>query len=395
PERKVEVFLPVRMDSGSTEIFRGYRVQHNSWRGPYKGGIRYHPEANEEEVMLLASLMTIKSAALDLPLGGAKGGIIVDPKKLSQGELERLTRQFSRRIADVIGPRRDIPAPDVNTNPEIMHWMREEYERFTGTTAPGVVTGKKIEDGGSELRNEATGVGGGYVFEAVVRQHPELSGKEPKDITVAIQGFGNVGSSAAQYLSRHGYKIVALSASTGGVYHADGFDLAKVTSDKLRQGAVGETCPCEGGVCRYQECRAISNEELLELNADVLIPAAIDNQITEANASRIKARVVLELANNPTTPGADAMLNNHNVWVIPDVLANAGGVTVSYFEWQQNLAGEHWSQDAVAAKLKASMLAALDAVGERRARYQVDFRTATYVLALERLQISNPGKSLM
>ena len=382
PERIVEVTVPLERQ-GKIELFHGYRVQHSSRRGPYKGGLRYHPDVDLSEARLLASLMTWKNAVLDLPLGGGKGGIGVDPATLSSAELEQLTRAFTRRIAPVIGPEQDIPAPDVNTNPQIMDWIRDEYEGVVGHSALGVVTGKPLEAGGSAGREQATGEGG----VTVLLQTLKKLGRAPTGMRVAVQGFGNVGAHLALALEREGFTVVAVSDSVGGIYHPEGLHV-KETYHAIRWGGetLQKTCYCAPGGCSLEDCQVLTNQDLLELNVDILAPAAIDNQLTKANAARIKAPIILEMANNPTTPEANEILEQDGHLLIPDILANAGGVTVSYFEWLQNNNNEHWSEADVLAKLRERMATATETIWERKEHEGVSFRQAAFLIALERVQ---------
>lgn len=386
PDRVVEVSIPVLMDNGSVQIFTGYRSQHNNTLGVYKGGIRYHPGVTVEEVKALALWMTIKTAAVNIPLGGGKGGVIVNPKELSEGELERLSRGYMRQMWPVLGSDKDVPAPDVYTNAQIMNWMREEFEEIIGKKDPGVITGKPVEQGGSEGRSYATAQGGVYVTQ-------ELATKmnwKPGETTVAIQGFGNAGSHMAQILHNLGYKIVAVSDSKGGVYAEDGIDPVKALEIKEAGGMLG--CYCVGTVCSLEDevsddgpCRKISNEALLELEVDILVPAALENVITKENAGNIKAKAIIELANGPTTPEADDILKEKEIIVVPDVLANAGGVTVSYFEWKQNVDSEHWTEDVVIERLETIMRDAFDDIWKKKEEHAIDMRTAAFAVALERI----------
>lgn len=386
PDRVIEVSIPVEMDDGRKEVFHGYRIQHNNMRGPYKGGIRFHPKVNMEEVKALSFWMTIKNAVVDVPFGGGKGGITVDPKKLSEGELERLTRAFTRELAPYIGPEIDVPAPDVNTSAKIMAWIRDEYSNVVGKDSPAVVTGKPVEKGGSQGRTEATGLGGFYVLSEIMRQ----TGRTHRGASVAIQGFGNVGSYLAGYLKDAGYKIVALSDSKGGIYVAKGIpDLKAVAECKERSGRLAG-CYCVGSVCDLSNMerlggRDISSSEVLELPVDILAPAALEDAITGKNAENIQAGIVLEMANGPTTSEADEILRKKHVLVIPDVLANSGGVAVSYYEWYQNMHGESWEKDDVFAKLKEKMESAARSVHEASKEYSVSLRDAAYIVALKRL----------
>lgn len=370
PQREIVVSIPVRMDDGSLKFFEGYRVQHNNARGPYKGGIRFHPEADLDEVRALAFWMTMKTAVAGMPMGGGKGGITVDPKQLSKGELERLSRGWVRLLWRDLGPDIDVPAPDVNTTPEIMQWMTDEYEKLSGDTTRATFTGKPIEYGGSEGRTVATGLGGYYVFSAL-QKHIGIV----EDASVAIQGMGNVGGHAAKIFHEHGYKVVAMSDSKSGIYNPEGLDPNEVEAFKKERGSL------KG----YANAKDISNEELLELPVDVLIPAALENQITDINASRIQAKVVLELANGPTTPDADDALFARGITVVPDILANAGGVIVSTFEWEQNRKGEHWDEAKVLERLQTTLSEQSQAVWERALSLKISLRTAAFVVALERL----------
>ncbi len=386
PDRIVEVSLPMKMDDGSVQSFEGFRVQHNNARGPYKGGLRYHPKVDMDEVKALSFWMTMKNAIVDVPFGGGKGGIAVDPKKLSAAELERLTREFARKLAPVIGPEIDVPAPDVNTNGTIMGWIRDEYEKEVGKDSPAVITGKSLKDGGSEGRTEATGQGGRYALDAFMR----LRERSPRGMTVAIQGFGNVGSYLARYLQESGFTIVALSDSKGGIYVPNGItDLGAIEQCKEKSGKVAG-CYCVGSVCDISNMeqmggKDISPEDVLTLPVDVVVPAALENAITEKNAGDIKASIVLEMANGPTTREADEILREKDVMVIPDVLANAGGVAVSYFEWYQNMHNEKWTKADVFSKLKEKMDSASEEVDEASKKYKVSLRDAAYIVALERL----------
>ena len=374
PEREVRVAIPVKMDDGHTRMFEGYRVQHNSARGPYKGGIRFHPQTEMNEVKALALWMTMKTAVANLPMGGGKGGVTVDPKKLSATELENLSRGWVRRLVQIIGPRRDVPAPDMNTNPQIMAWMVDEYEKLTGDKTRATFTGKPLTHGGSEGRGEATGRGGWFVFDAL-REAVGLS----RECTVAVQGMGNVGSNAARIFRENGAKIIAMSDSKGGVCDENGLDPAAVEAYKKKHGSLA-------GFSASSGTRVITNAELLELECDVLVPAALEHQIVAENAPRIKARMILELANGPTTPEADDILLNNRILVVPDILANAGGVAVSTFEWEQNLIGEHWSEQDVVEKLRVQLSREAANVHTRAAALHTDLRRAAFIIALERLQ---------
>jgi glutamate dehydrogenase len=387
PERSITVSLSFKKDNGEIETTTGYRIQHNSILGPYKGGIRYHHEVSMDEIKAFSILMTMKNAVIDIPLGGGKGGITINPKQLSEHELETLTRLFTRRLGTAIGPTIDVPAPDVNTNPKIMAWIADEYGKVTGAPSPAVVTGKPLDKGGSEGRNEATGLGGSYVL---LRMLEKLN-KNPKDVTVAIQGFGNVGRFVANFLQKAGCKIVALSDSKGGIYIPDGIgDIEQVEKCKEEKGYLAG-CYCVGSVCdiKYKEHlkgQDITPEELLELPVDILIPAALENVIHKQNADKIKASIILEMANSPTTLEADEILTHKGFTLIPDILANAGGVTVSYYEWYQNIHNEKWSKDEVFAKLKKQMDSATDAVVEQAKEHKTTLREGAYIVALKRLE---------
>jgi len=380
PKAVLQVSIPVRMDDGSLRVFDGYRVRHNDARGPTKGGIRYHPELNPSEVKALALWMTCKCAVVGIPYGGAKGGVIVNPKDLSRLELERLSRGFIEQMADFIGPEKDIPAPDVYTNPMVMGWMADEYSKIHRQYTPAVITGKPIPLGGSLGREDATGRGAYYCIK-------ELEAKKkwkPSEVRVAIQGFGNVGQNVAHFLHADGYKIVAVSDSKGGIYRPEGFDVPSLIHAKNESREL-KSVYCQGSICELIKARQISNEELLELDVDLLIPAALENQITEKNAARLKAPIIFELANGPTTSAADVILAGRKKFVIPDILVNAGGVTVSYFEWVQNKAGYFWPEEEVHAKLKAIMCREFAAVYSLAESHRIDMRTAAYVHALTRI----------
>ncbi len=363
--------IPVVMDDGSTETFVGYRSQYNDALGPYKGGIRYHWNVTEDEVKALSFWMTMKCAVVGLPLGGGKGGIIVNPKELSEGELERLSRGYVRELYQHLGPTKDVPAPDVYTNGQIMAWMLDEYEKLVGEHAPGMITGKPLALGGSRGRDKATAQGGVFVLLEAVKK----MGWEPSKTTVAIQGFGNAGAHMAELLSAEGFQIVATSDSKGGIKSEAGLDVAALDAHKAETGKV------EG----FVGTQTISNEELLELPVDILVPAALENQITQDNAPRVKAKMIVELANGPTTPEADAILFKNGVVVVPDILANAGGVTVSYFEQVQNAANYYWTEDEVAQKLAKIMITAFTEVWAVKEKHNIDLRTAAFVSALGRV----------
>ncbi len=371
PRRELTVHFPVKMDDGSVQVFTGYRVQHNLGRGPAKGGLRYHQDVSLDEVKALAMWMTWKCAVVGIPYGGGKGGVIVDPKRLSAKEVEGLTRRFATEIEVLIGPERDIPAPDVNTNAQVMAWIMDTYSMHQGYTVPGVVTGKPISLGGSEGRNEATARGAVFCIVEAARQ----VGIDLTQSTVAIQGFGNAGSIAARLMQQQGSTVVAVSDSTAGIQNPNGLDVDRVIAWKQEHGSVRG----------FPGSTEVSNAELLELECDVLIPAALEGQITAANAGNVKARIVAEAANGPTTPEADEILHANRVFLIPDILCNAGGVTVSYFEWVQDLNRDHWSEAIVNEKLREIMVRAFGEVQAIAAREQCDNRTAAYLLAVERV----------
>lgn len=436
PQREVHVNIPVQMDDESIRIFQGYRVQYNNARGPYKGGIRYHPSVDLDEVKALAFWMTIKCAVVDIPFGGGKGGIVVDPKALSEAELERVSRAYVRAIADVIGPTLDVPAPDVNTNGKIMGWMMDEFikvkraeffkfaqgdknfldpllatvpqsidhdsvklgKRSAKILSPfalhrlrATFTGKLIADGGSEGREEATGLGGLYVLQTILSKlnlQPttylpcrQAGNSQP---TAAVMGFGNVGYNVTKFLVENRFTVVAVSDSRGGIYVPDGVNPELTLECKKKNGFLAG-CYCSGSVCDLNKGRPITQEELLELPVDILVPAALEGVITKENAEKIKAKVILEMANGPTTPEADALLYRKGITVIPDVLSNSGGVTVSAFEWEQNLNGEHWTKEEVNKKLKQKLENAVDAVWDVSQNLDTDFRTAAFTVALERI----------
>lgn len=380
PQNALLVSIPVRMDDGSLKIFSGYRVRHNDSRGPTKGGIRYHPDVNLDEVKALSFWMTLKCAVMGLPYGGGKGGITVDPKQLSRMELERLSRGYIEQIANFIGPHTDIPAPDVYTNPMIMGWMMDEYSKIVRSHNPGVITGKPIELGGSLGRDDATGRGGYYCIKELER----IRQWNPKEIRVAIQGFGNAGQHVATLLHRDGYKIVAVSDTGGGIYRREGFDVPSLIRMKKESKRV-QAVYCEGSVCEIVPAEQISNEDLLALEVDILIPAALENVIREDNVDKIKAPVIIELANGPTNSKADAVLAKKGTLVVPDILANAGGVTVSYFEWVQNKNGYYWPLEEVHEKLHRIMKREFNYVYDLRQKHNISMRTAAYAHALNRL----------
>jgi glutamate dehydrogenase (NAD(P)+) len=371
PRRQVIVSVPVMMDDGHLRIFEGYRVVYDTSRGPGKGGIRYHPDVNLDECKALAAWMAWKCAVVDVPFGGAKGGVACDPLKLSDGELERITRRYISEIFDLIGPTVDIPAPDVGTSPKVMAWVMDTFSMKKGYVEPGVVTGKPIALGGSGGRLEATGRG--LLFTA--RETLKRIGRELSGSSVAIQGFGNVGSNAARLLHAAGANVVAVSDVTGAIYDPHGLDLPRLMA----------YCRETGSLRGFPGTRPLDNAALLRLDADVLLPAALEGQITRANAAEVRAKIIVEGANGPTTPEADEILARRGVLVVPDILANAGGVVVSYFEWVQDRYGYFWKEAKVNDRLEEKMVAAFDAVWTTRERYEVDARTAAYILAVDRI----------
>lgn len=372
PMRELHVSLPVRMDDGSIKVFQGFRVQYNDARGTTKGGIRFHPDETIDTVRALAAWMTWKCALLDLPLGGAKGGVVCNPKEMSQAELERLSRAYIRAIFHFIGPDKDVPAPDVYTTPQIMAWMMDEYSKIAGKNQPGVITGKPLGLGGSAGRGDATARGGLYT----VREAAKVCGIDLKKATVALQGYGNAGYNAA-YLAKSlfGCKIVAVSDTKGGIFSKEGLEPEAVRKHKAETGSV----------INFPNTKPISNEELLELEVDILIPAALENIITEKNAPKIKAKILAELANGPTTPEADDILYKKGLHVIPDFLCNAGGVTVSYFEMVQNFYMYYWEEKEVHERLDKKMTVAYYSVLDTSKRYNINPRQAAYIVAVERV----------
>lgn len=395
PDRVIEVYLPMKFDNGEVKVFTGFRVQHNNIRGPYKGGLRYHQNVDMDEVKALAFWMTMKNAVVDVPFGGSKGGITVDPKKLTENELEQLTKLFTRKLTDIIGPQKDVPAPDVNTNPKIMSWIAEEFKVQTEKLKVGykenelraVVTGKPIEKGGSQGRTEATGLGGTYALLTVLKK----LGKNHKDLTVAIQGFGNVGSFVAKFLQREGFKIVALSDSKGVIYIPAGIPAIEEVENCKQEKGLLAGCYCIGSVCDFKNIdklggKNVSSEEVLQLPVDIVVPAALENVITKDNAGKIRAKIILEMANGPTTLEADEILKKRSITVIPDILANSGGVAVSYFEWYQNLHNKNWSKDEVFKKLKKKIVTATNVMLKTANKYRVSLREAAYIVALNRIQ---------
>ncbi len=429
PDRIIEVSLPIQIENGSIKVFRGFRVQHNNILGPYKGGLRYHPKVDMDEVKALAFWMTMKNAIVDVPFGGGKGGIALDPKSLSEKEIEKLTRQFVRKLSDVIGAYKDVPAPDVNTNSKIMGWIVDEFRvqsirqaqdksskfppeadqpladkvKYSEGELRAVVTGKPLEMGGSEGRVVATGFGGAVTLMSILKK----LGKNPKAVpagrqglSVAIMGFGNVGRYIAYFLQKKGFKIVALSDSRGGIYIPEGIrDTEEINRCKEKRGFLSG-CYCVGSVCDFKNKEKLGGqdiikpEDILELPVDILVPAALENVITYKNADRIKAKIILEMANGPTTLEADKILGKKGIIIIPDILANSGGVTTSYFEWYQNLHNEHWGKEKVLKKLKEKMEIAAKEVYAASLEYKTTLRQAAYILALKRIEKSWRNQNL-
>ena len=383
PRRVFTFTIPVIMDSGKVKIFNGYRVQYNDALGPTKGGLRFHPEVNLEEVKTLAFLMALKSALVGIPFGGAKGGIEVDVRELSGKELERLSRGFIREAHPFIGERVDIPAPDVNTDEKIMGYMVDEYSKIKGEFVPGVVTGKPILLGGSLGRTEATALGGSYVL----NKYLETIKKEPKDTSVVIQGFGNVGSNIARILHDDGFKILAISDVNGAIYKKGGLDIKEIFSMQTENGVIPNV----------KKVDKLTNKEMLELDCDVLIPAALSHQITADNAGNIKAKIILEMANEPVAPNADTILHKKDILVIPDILANAGGVIVSYFEWVQNTSNDYWSKEKVYKELESRIIEVLSLLLEKYNKMdkEQDMRSMAYSMALERILMLGKSKKDM
>ncbi len=369
PERVMTVHIPVKMDDGTIKTFTGFRSQHNTAVGPAKGGVRFHPDVNLDEVKALSTWMTFKCSVVGIPYGGAKGGIKVNPKELSEGELERLSRAYFRAIAPIIGPEKDIPAPDVYTNPQVMSWFMDEFSKLKGYNTPGVVTGKPIELGGSKGRDKATAQGCAYT----IREAAKRIGLDLKGATVAVQGYGNAGSFSAILLNELGCKIVAVNDSKGGAYSESGIDPYAILKHKQETGSV------KG----FEGTEEILGKDLLELDVDILVPAALENVITSQNAANIRAKIIGEAANGPTTPEADKVLYEKGILVIPDILANAGGVTVSYFEWVQNLMNYYWTEKEVLQRLEKIMVDAFNKVYNMHEEYKVDMRTAAYMTSIK------------
>jgi glutamate dehydrogenase (NAD(P)+) len=379
PKRILEVNFPVAFSDGKVQMVSGYRVQYNDARGPTKGGIRFHPHVDLDEVKALALWMTLKTAVVDIPFGGAKGGISINPKGMVEADIEKVSRAFIGQIHPFVGAQKDIPAPDVYTNAQVMAWMLDEYEKILGAKEPGMITGKPVELGGSLGRDVATSLGGAYVLREVADQY-DLG----ENASVAIQGFGNAGMNFARIVVEWGYRVVAVSDSKGGVYNPDGFKVDELIAVKKETGSV----------VNAQGCEKVSNDELLLLDVGVLVPAALENQITAENAHLVKAKVILELANGPVTYHADQILHKNDVVVMPDILANAGGVTVSYFEWVQNNKGEKWSKEEVFSRLKEKMVKAFSEMHSLVKKMDIDYRTAAYLLAVDRVISAEKAKNI-
>lgn len=370
PHREIRGYIPLKKDDKTIQMVEYYRVQHNNWRGPYKGGIRFHQDTDIHEVKALAFWMTLKCAVANIPMGGGKGGATINPKELSVTELERLSRAWMRALADVVGPDKDVPAPDVNTTPQIMAWMADEYAKITGDTSGAVITGKPVEVGGSLGRDRATALGGFNVFE-VLREKLGL----PEKCRVVIQGFGNAGQHAAEFFSRAGHLVIATSDSKGAVINENGLDIDALAVHKEQTKSV----------IGFSGAKDLT-VSVLEVECDLIIPAALENQITSENVQRIRTKAVLELANGPTTPDADDVLFGKNIHVVPDILANSGGVTVSTYEWEQNKKGEHWTEEQVFVRLKQNIQAQAEVIFSRAQELKTDLRRSAFIAALERLQ---------
>lgn len=371
PKRSFTFSFPVLMDDGNTKIFTGYRIQFNDARGPTKGGIRFHPQVDLEEIKTLSFLMTLKCAVTGLPFGGAKGGIVVEPKKISKGELERVSREYIRQLYRFIGPQTDIPAPDVNTDSQIMAWMLDEFEKISGMHAPGVITGKPLELGGSLVRDISTSLGAFFVLKEATKE----AKLKPSNTNIAVQGFGNAGMNIAKILHEQGYNIIAVSDSKSGIFDKKGLDIPKVIEHKEKTDALSG----------FKGTKEITNEELLELECDILIPAALEDQITRKNADNVQAKIIMEVANSPITAEADTILEKRKITVIPDILANAGGVVVSYFEWVQNSMNYYWSREEVTKKLEDCMINSTREVIKTTKEFKCTIRDAAYILAVNKV----------
>ncbi len=385
PEMAYEFTLPLRKDDGSIEVLKAWRVQHNSWRGPYKGGIRFHPQVDLQEVKVLSTLMSLKNALVDLPFGGAKGGVRVDPKKLSQAELERLSRLYARKIAPFIGSDKDIPAPDVNTNPKIISWMQDEYEKVVGRKDFSAFTGKSLEKGGSQGRVEATGFGGAVILREFVKAFGERKSFLSKKPTIAVQGFGNVGYFFARYATEFGFKVVAVSDTQGAVYVEDGLDPEATLVCKKEKGSVAG-CYCKGSVCDIRFGRTISNQDLLSLDVDILVPAALEDAINEKNMRKIKAKVIVEMANSGLDDKALDYLSKKGVYIIPGILANSGGVIGSYLEWVQGRMGMWWSKNRVLEKIEERFVKILPEIKDEMKEKDMNFQEVCMFRSLNMLK---------
>lgn len=372
PQKVLEFDIPIKMDNGKIKTFKGFRVQHNNFLGPYKGGVRFHPQVSLNEIKGLAAWMMLKCALVDLPFGGSKGGVVVDPKKLSETELEQLSRAYTRKIAPAIGPKIDIPAPDVNTNEQIMTWMLDEYEKQIGEKAPATFTGKPVNRGGSEGRSIATGVGGVFILEMLA----EKLKLKRKGTTLVIQGFGNVGYHFAHFAQKSGFRVIAISDSRGAALKQDSdWQMEEVLKFKKKNGTL----------VGFPSTKSISNQKLLLINTDILAPAALEGVITKKNAGKIQAKVIIEMANGPVTPEADQVLQKRKILSVPDILSNSGGVTVSYFEWLQNIKKEKWSREKVIKNLKNKITKAFEEVWQENKKRGANLRTAAYIVALKKL----------
>ncbi|MBZ9578539.1 Glu/Leu/Phe/Val dehydrogenase [Patescibacteria group bacterium] len=380
PHRLIKFQIPVQMDNGKVKIFFGFRSQHNNTLGPYKGGIRFHPEVSEDEIKALSMLMTWKCALVDLPFGGGKGGVIVDPRKLSKGELERLSRGYVKGIFPYIGPDIDVPAPDVNTNAQIMAWMVNEYSKLKGKDTPAAFTGKPPELWGLKGREEATGYGG----VVILKKLQKVFGFKPRETTLAVQGFGNVGYNFANFAFREGYKIIATSECEGGIYVKKGLNPEETLRCREEKGKIAE-CYCVGSVCDLNYGKQITNDELLEMEVDILVPAAVENVITKENASKIRAKYIIEMANGPVTPEAEIILEEKCVVSIPDILANSGGVTASYFEWLQSKEKKKWEREKSLHELSVVLEKAFEEVWNLAKKEKVNLKKAAYLLAVDRV----------
>ncbi len=369
PERVIQAELPLSRDDGTLEMLKAFRIQHSTKRGPAKGGIRFHQEVDPSEVAALAFVMSLKTALLDLPYGGGKGGVQFNPKEYSKTEIEQVARLYMRAFSDVLGPHKDVPAPDVNTTPEIMGWMRDEYAKITGADEPAIITGKSVAEGGSEGRGTATAMGAYFILKE------RFADQEPESVSVAIQGFGNAGSILAKLLHKDGFMVVAVSDSRGATYNKAGLDIDAVSKHKSGGNKISE----------FTDGESISNQELLALDVDLLVPAALGDAITTQNATDVKASVIIEVANGPVTTGAEQVLDDQGVEIIPDLLANAGGVTVSYFEWFQNVHEEKWTEDEVNQKLQGMIADSYHLTKQAAQKHKVRLRDAAYKIAIERI----------